>query len=239
MRIIDKNTDFYDYLSYEYPDKSISFDRTDSFTLSKQIVCENLNYRSGYLSDSKYKFLLLQACNTFWLFLLEITEYSKDPWSPEEPVDYIVTLLSKWKNYDKQRRLLSLDGISFKLEISRMVRDDNYRLHEFDKKKILDNISVLVRAVDQNDYEVESSMNSHTTRRDDNVYTEKHIPLLKASGLAALIDPLDIYLSIEEFFSLNKQDGERTESVGITDKEKIVNHGFDTKRSFRGKGKKK
>ena len=39
MRIIDKNTDFYDYYQNIYPDDSLIFDRTDSFLLSKEDLC--------------------------------------------------------------------------------------------------------------------------------------------------------------------------------------------------------
>ena len=49
------------------------------------------------------------------------------------------------------------------------------------------------------------------------------------------MDPLAVYLAIEEFFSKEKTAAERIESVGLTDKERIENHGFDAKTSFRGK----
>jgi hypothetical protein len=83
------------------------------------------------------------------------------------------------------------------------------------------------------DFRVRKSLNSHTIYRGDDVTVEKHIPLLKASGLASEIDPLDIFTSLEEYFSLEKQSKERTESIDITDKEKAENHGFDSKVSFR------
>lgn len=60
-------------------------------------------------------------------------------------------------------------------------------------------------------------------------------PILKDCEFAGLVDAFDLYNSIEEFLSFVKTKSERTESIGITDKEKIVNHGFDTKKSFRGK----
>lgn len=41
-------------------------------------------------------------------------------------------------------------------------------------------------------------------------------------------------ISLEEHFSHEKTSSERTTSVGITDKEKIENHGFDVRTSFRG-----
>ena len=40
MRIIDKNTDYYDYLQNVYPDDSVVFDRTDSYILHKKDLCE-------------------------------------------------------------------------------------------------------------------------------------------------------------------------------------------------------
>jgi len=48
---------------------------------------------------------------------------------------------------------------------------------------------------------------------------------------------VDIYLAFEEYFATQITNNERTESTGLTDKEKIENHGFDTKVSFRGKQK--
>lgn len=60
LRIIDKNTDFYDYIQGIYRDDTVVFDRTDSFILSKDMVCSKLHRAP--------EFLLLQVCNTFWLF---------------------------------------------------------------------------------------------------------------------------------------------------------------------------
>ena len=68
----------------------------------------------------------------------------------------------------------------------------------------------------------------------DYIEEYKHIPLLKASGLSQFLMPLEVYLSLEEHFSHEKTSNERTTSVDITDKEKIENHGFDVKTSFRG-----
>ena len=57
--------------------------------------------------------------------------------------------------------------------------------------------------------------------------------------MADFIEPLDIYLAIEEYFSLEREASERRESIGLTNDDKITNHGFDTKISFRGTSKKK
>ena len=42
MKIIDKNSDFYDYFSNIYYDNSLTFDRTNSFLLTKEIICNSL-----------------------------------------------------------------------------------------------------------------------------------------------------------------------------------------------------
>ena len=64
MRIIDKNKDFYDYLQGIYPDRLLVFDRTGSFVLTKQALC-------GCIPEHARRpgcFVLLQVCNTFWLY---------------------------------------------------------------------------------------------------------------------------------------------------------------------------
>lgn len=237
MRIIDKNTDFYDYLQNIYRDDSIVFDRTDSFVLTKDEMRNYLDYYTTLLND-RFAFCLLQVCNAFWLFLIDVTK--TDGKYGDCAKGYSVVLLEKWKNYSKQRMLINLNLISFGWTTTRFIR--NRRNHnEFDISKIKDNSKVLVDAVNTNNYDIERSINEHTIyldgwyRDEDNRRIEKHIPLLKASGLAGCIDPQEIYLSFEEYFSSEKTNSERTESIGITDKEKIENHGFDVKASFRGK----
>ena len=63
---------------------------------------------------------------------------------------------------------------------------------------------------------------------------EIRVPILKATKIGTVVDPRDIFYSIEEYFSLEKSDSERIEPIGATNDDKIVMHGFDTKVSFRG-----
>ena len=91
------------------------------------------------------------------------------------------------------------------------------------------------------DYEVPhdfSSTSERTYNKKKNTYDYKRIetiPLLKACGIANLIDADTMYYAIDEYFSLMKTASETTTAEGTTNKDKIVNHGFDTKTSFRGK----
>lgn len=231
MRIIDKNTDFYDYLQGIYRDDSITFDRTDSFMLTKNIMCEYLNrWSDARRKNRPWGFVLLQICNSFWLFVIKITKQTDSPYY--YPENYTVDLISKWDNYKKPRHLMRLDLIDFGINI---YQKGWYKWFEIDELKLKDHADDLMHAIDQNNYRLDVAINKYTYYGGDGTKKEKHIPLLKASGLATWIDPLDAYLAFERYFLLEKSSLERTESVGLTDKEKIGNHGFDVKTSFRGK----
>lgn len=232
MRIIDKNKDFYDYLQNVYRDDSITFDRTDSFLLTKEIMCDHLygvGVRSRWYTRGDHPnnhFVLLQVCNTFWLFLLKVTRWNITYGHEEYPADYTVELIASWKNYKKERKLIGLEVVSFSADTTRLF---------YSRTLLSDSQKRLVQAVDICDYKINNSINTHTIYRGDGTKVTKHIPLLKACGISNCIDPLSAYLAFEEYFSLERTSSERTASVGITDKEKIENHGFNAKTSFRGK----
>lgn len=241
MRIIDKNTDYYDYLQYVNPDDTFTFDRTDSYELTKSILCDYMYLRGRYSYGNKerkktipYKFLLMQIGSTFWLFLLGITKVDRT----NRAEDYDIELLKSWKNYDKPRQLIKLSIISFgwKYAISQNygVFFDDYVREDIDKY-----LDTLIKGIDINDFDTDKVIKGHTvwvgdgganTKRE-----EKHIPLLKSCGIATCVSPEDIYNAFDAYFSLEKTASESTIAEGTTNKDKIVNHGFDTKTSFRGK----
>ena len=232
MRIIDKNTDFYDYLQNIYRDNTVTFDRTDSFLVTKELMCDKLQYGRRYRNRlDPIRWILLQVCNTFWLFVLEVTEFST---SWDTPKSYRIHLVSQWKNYNKPKCLINFDIIEFNWNVFHWTSFDKWAADEMDERIKMEKRRV-VRATDSNEYDVCYRFDRHTIRHADGNHVEKHIPLLKACGIGNCIDPLDIFLAFEEYFSLDKQSQERTESVGLTDVEKIENHGFDKKTSFRGK----
>lgn len=234
MRIIDKNTDFYDFYQSIYPDDSLIFDRTDSFLLSKDDFCGYLHV-DKYTQEGDFRFLLLQVCSTFWLFLVTIVKIDEN----RRVKDYSVELLDSWKNHDKPRCLIRLDVISFGWDIRHQLfpgfKPWRRRSRDIDKKKVMEKKSILTDAIDTNNYRIERRIDRQQVSVGGGKLLEKHIPLLKSCGLASWIDPLELYLAFEEYFSEEKTAAERTESVGLTDKERIVNHGFDLKESFRGK----
>ncbi len=216
MRIIDKNSDFYDYFQDIYYDTSLTFDRTNSFLLTKKHICQNL-FLTQKENDT---FLLLQICNTFWLFSLKITKRNEY----NVPIDYALYLLSTWKNYNKERKLIKFDIISFTYF---------YKIKNINNEKT---IKSLIQRIDTNDYKIKKDITKFNFYQDFHgnfKRIEKNIPLLKACGIANCVNPLDIYLSFEEYFSLEKTASERREPIGTTDIDKIESHGFDKKTSFR------
>lgn len=229
MKIIDKNYDFYDYLQGVYPDKTVTFDRRKSFILTKNEVRSGLNnvvYGNVYRSKiGQAPYALLQVCNRFWLFKITVT--SLDDYGDVE--DYTIDFVLTWTNYNVDRELFSFHYIELK-------GDDWFALwgaKSEDRKR-----KIVVNAINRNNYKKKYDLgikyfwhNGERTLRD--------IPLLKASGFAEFINPLDIYLAIEEYFFLERTAAERRESIGLTNDDKITNHGFDTKISFRGGQKKK
>lgn len=239
MKIIDKNTDFYDYIQYIHPDDTFTFDRSDSFELTKDILCQHIYlWRRAYLhkqaEDFACKFLLLQVGSTFWLFLMKIS--ATDDMGKVK--DYEIELLRSWKNYSKPRKLILLSVVEFGYAIANQINSDKFSQYydDFSRDKIIDKTDVLVQAIDSDDYKVLRTIGKNTSYC-GNTPVERHIPLLKSCGIGPCINPQEIYDAFDEYFSMEKMASERIDAEGTTNNDKIVNHGFDTKTSFRGKVK--
>lgn len=216
MRIIDNKHDFYDYL--QDPTDTVVFDRRNSFLLTKEIMCDKLYqgvYR--YLEKNKERYILIQCGATFWLVKAEILKQNHLGW----PENYALTLMASWKNYNKPNKLLAIESIE---------PHTWYYCLKGKRKQTVDDV---IAAIDHNDYRLLATINKHCTWNRDKKTTYE-IPILKASGLASVIDPLEMFCSIEEYFSREKTMAETTEPKGITNDDKITMHGFDTKTSFRG-----
>ena len=226
MRIIDKKQDFYDYL--QEPTDTLVFDRRKSFVLTKQIMKSKLRF-AGRM-NSKYRFLLLQCGCSYWLFLVTILD--ADTWNSIE--DYNIELLANWKNYNKEAKLIDFKNIT----IRSIYGLNDYKSRDYNYDKLINAIDKMKAAIDLNNYTVESVLNTESVYKDykQGWVEEKYdIPILKACGIANLVDPLDVFCSIEEYFSMQKTAAEATEPKGATNNDKIIMHGFNTKTSFRGK----
>lgn len=224
MRIIDKKHDFYDYLSN--PEDTLVFDRRESYIVSKSDIYNKLDL-IRYDKNSNYRFVVLQCGATYWLLLVTIT--NRDYFNG----NYDIELLTTWKNFNKKRELLKLELISF---INYFLYDKNNKI---DYNKIFENVDKIKNMIDTNDYISEyvlcDSIHQHynyKTRETDFTFQP---PILIDTGIGKVIDPMQMFLAIEEHFSLLKTESERTDPIGATNDDKITSHGFDTKTSFRGK----
>lgn len=241
MRIIDKNVDFYDYLQ-DYSD-TIVFDRRNSWLLTKQEMLRKIAFTSyGWgknfrtiCDEDNYRFILLQCGATFWLFYMEITERD----SHGNPADYTMELIISWKNFNKKREIIKLQSISICYPTVELFSKGFWdRTVDVDKLKI--HAKEVATAIDNNNYNEGKNLGTSVKSVSYKMgwkNDELSIPLLKACGIGKLVDPIEIFSAIEEHFSLEKTEAERTEPLGATNDDKITMHGFDTKKSFRGKRK--
>ena len=240
MRIIDRNVDFYDYLQ-DYND-TIVFDRRNSWLLTKQEVLRRIALHGvGYgkhlryiRDEDNYRFVLLQCGATFWLFHLKITERDAENY----PTDYEMELIISWKNFNKKREIIKLQTIGIGYPTNELFMEGFWNNRTVNVDKLKAHAKEIATAIDNNDYGEGNNLGvfiKSTSYKLGWKNEEMTIPLLKACGIGNLIDPIEIFTAIEEHFSLEKTEAERTEPLGATNNDKIIMHGFDTKSSFRGK----
>lgn len=220
MRIIDKQHDFYDYL--QDPTDTIVFDRRGSFLLTKEMIIEKIEDKYRYIWDKEdERYLLLQCGVMYWLIEATLNKSC---------TDYTLKLICKIKNYNKQRVLIKLTCIRAPYSLLKILKSN--------KKQDTIDYSSYINGIDKYDELCTLSYNKkYTDFKKSYKIEEQTIPILKPSGIGNIIDPIDIFTAIEEYFSMEKTESERTEPIGATNNDKIIMHGFDTKTSFRGKNK--
>lgn len=226
MRIISKFHDFYDYL--QDPTDTIIFDRRRAFMLTKELFCDNLDR----YDPSAFRFVLLQAGATYWLFLATITK-DRD-FGGNVIKDYDLELLHSWKNYIKPLRLVHITTVVFNYEYKQLLKE-HYR-GDYIVERIRANVSKLTDAIDHDDVEYGRVISKHTVYKDHKGSFTKEIfdiPILAPCGVSICIDPATMFYAIEEYFSIKKSESEKTVADGTTELDKISAHGFDVKTSFR------
>ena len=209
MKIIDKNKDFYDYMQGIYPDNSNTFDRRGSHILTKEMFLEpfsSLETEIYYLHvQINYLNYIIKAVGNDFSYGCKGRVYSAK--------DLEYQLVTFWKNYNTEN----------------LIKIDFFQVPKYNEKYFEKNpISILKET---KTYQLRSRQWYWNGFDID----EKNFPIFKESGLVKFFDPQEVYYAIDNWLSSQKTKNERTESVNITDKEKIINHGFDTSYSFRSK----
>ena len=164
-----------------------------------------------WIRESRYKpndkYLLLQIGYTNWLIIVKPTKINKDDYGYYKVDDYSLELIEMWKYYNK--------SMDFKFgEIK------TYYALEYLTSKKFNHKTALIDSIKLGNFEYKNN------------FTEKSPIVLNKTKLPSILNAQEVYLAIEEWLSHKKDD---IIHDSMTDKEKIVSHGFDTKSSFRGK----
>lgn len=175
---------------------------------SRILTNEELNVweiYNRYKVDDKY--LLLQIGYTNWLILIKPIKINKDDYGYYSVEDFSLELIEMWKNYNK-----SIDFKFGEIKISHTMEYLTSKKFNY-KTPLIDDIKL-------GNFEYKNN------------FAEKSLIILSKTKLPSILNPQDVYMAIDEWLSHKKDD---VVHDTMTDKEKIVSHGFDTKSSFRGK----
>ena len=216
MRIIDKNKDYYDYLAYQADsDDGVTFDRRGSIPLRS---ADFFNVLSKYVKNHRYYYRRYS-----WFWEEEPVEYNKLFAIRAGVKFFLLGLKLEVDETDFQNRILK----SYKMNLIKIFEDFDYR------GKFLDIVSV---------YDSDILLNLVNKKKIKNIKLSELIIenlglpdgfyILKNIGIPSIISPEEIYYGIETYLFSLKND-QNCESKNLTDSEKIVNHGFDKKTSFR------
>ena len=211
MYIIDKNKDYYDYMKGMGVDKSITYDRRGSIVLSEQDLLNHVipsdyhrRYRSMYAwDDDSVVHFVVEIGDTQYLIRISDLKFKTVSVSPE-----------------------CYAPISGHFELVRTFQDHK---HYFEKE-----ISIVPARK-------KWMWRSWKTKRDSIVhsYSELDIvndkvlsnPIMKDTSIASLISPQDVWVGLMNYISSKYND--KTVAIQNTDVDKLTNHGFDKKTSFR------
>lgn len=210
MRIIDKYKDYYDFFGHKSEDKTLVYDRRGSTPLNKETVLFHI-YR--YSRDNSVTFGLQAG---FKLFILEAIHLQADYDPKTRKLQYVagdLQLVDSIDNFNWAGQPLQF--VDLKLPYTRF----NNRWYTYR--------SAWDRSY-QNQLKTVPVMRKKDNGQPDEPLAEK--PLLCDTAIPALIPPFEIYKNLEMYISSLKT--EKTVDIATND-EKIINHGFDMKSSFR------
>lgn len=205
MYIIDKNKDYYDYLSHIYGiDKQIVFDRRGSTVATDEKIVyllENYKYRK---SES---FVLLEVGNTQYVFKIYDIQFEKSDIYYEQfkscKIEYFHIYRNNKHYYNS---IMSLREIVFK-----------YNWLSNGWRRVSKNFG----------YNITNNFKNDIARENDKVID---LPILANTSITSLIKPEEIWIELQTYISSLKND--KNIDIKLSDVDKAVNHGFD-KYSFR------
>ncbi len=207
MYIVDKNRDYYDYLSHIYGlDKRIVFDRRGSIKLSDEDIVNVTNYlRYRWYGNNNDYFIILEIGNV--QYLIEISKIkSKEIELIEKFISCSMEIIYVFRNnIHYYESYISIRGANIK---------SRWKWKKSTKKReyiLNDNYKDIITAYN-NDRSID-------------------LPILAETQITSLINEEEIWKELQNYISSLNND--KDVSIPMTDVEKAVNHGFDKKTSFR------
>lgn len=206
MLIVDKNKDYYDYLSKVYGvDKLVTFDRRGSINLTQEDLRNAVVKEPGWFNKTQYFVLEIGTIQ----FLFKITNIKKI-----QERDYTKNLFDI---YDGDWELMKTFC-------------ENYH---FGKKEITIAPCYVKELYIAKKHKMEAVITTfkETCLFDRHRGREIELPVLKNTIITRIIDPFVIWKELSNYISSKNND--KDIDIKMTDEERAVNHGFDKKYSFR------
>ena len=205
MYIVDRNKDFYDYLSHIYGvDKNIVFDRRGSLRITDDALVFD------YRNSEDHKLLFIEIGEAHYLIKLSNLKFKKDLLlSIFEVKSFDIEILHKYNTAPNQ----------FGSPIS-IHAADNYRWLEWNWRSWRNKqpFKINIPSFDE--------VIRYTKDNDTNII----LPILQNTSLTKVLDATTVWVEIQTYIS--SLDNDRDIDLNTTDKEKAIIHGFDEK-SFR------
>jgi hypothetical protein len=209
MYIIDKNKDYYDYLSGIYGiDKIITYDRRGSIVLTEYTLLNQIShYDHSYQKSLKEtEHFILEIGNKQYLFKTEIKYVEQD--QSIIPIEGIYSLI---KIFDDHKHYYEKEISLVPCKVQKHWKYYSHRQSN-DKFEAINNY---------NDIIISQESKSRLIAN----------PILTNTIIPSFIPAKDIWIELSNFISSKYND--KTVLIINTDTDKIINHGFNTRTSFR------
>lgn len=205
MYIIDKNKDYYDYLSHVYGvDTQITFDRRGSIVISDEDIYNLLDedIKHGFYKEYR-NCIVLEIGNVQYLILVYNFKFKRDINYPFKSLDLkrVYTFRNNTHYFDSY--------ISIK----------KVNLHYY--WRLRNTTSIKKYAINDNFNDTISSINERGI----------DLPILASTKITSIISADEIWKEMQNYISSLNND--KDVGLPMTDVEKAEIHGFDKKISFR------
>jgi hypothetical protein len=227
VRILTKFKDFYDFYGHVIsPDSKddVIYDRRECVritddTILKRITGEWRKPLYGWRIDSKgYPFVLEVGYVQYFLRAIDVERRDVTP-PPAKELDIVLTGCFIIDHVRRENRHV----YPAPMTLHEYLRHWRGLRPTFDQEKRAKIKDCKWSEIDWN-YPVKRS----------NWYVNPWFnPILCDTSLTKVLDPKEIWVNLDQYLSSLRNES-KVESEGLTDKDKVVNHGMDPKESFRG-----